>query len=127
MNVLIRAGSRINHPDSDVYRRAFQEVFSTVSPCCTLQLLCLGARLEGDVHNQALIQDILKRKKLFSKKEKRFLKQLAFVLIIKERAYAFKVFHVICSFVTYSELFMAPGFDLGKSVWNMKFIGAGYA
>ena len=50
---------------------------------------------------------------LYSKEEKEFMWNLAFVLTLKHRYIAFKLFYMIRSFITYKGIFMALGYDRG--------------
>ena len=46
---------------------------------------------------------------------------LSFVLALKHRSIAFKVFYTVRSFITFNELFMAPGYELGEdSIYHIR-------
>ena len=99
----------------------------------TLQLLCFGAAINDFAMGKDttdLIRKIDDRMNLLragkrigtslmSNEERRFMWTLAFSLTIHRREIAFKVYHMIRSFVTFHGIFMTAGYDLGKeSVWK---------
>ena len=58
------------------------------------------------------------RGQLMNDEERRFMWNLACVLVIKHPAIAFGTYERIRSFVTFHGIFMGPGYDLGEdSVW----------
>ena len=100
---------------------------------CTRLLLCLGAEIDEEAINwdkTGLLGRIETRLKyvrngnrivigLLSKKERRFMWNLACALAKKCPTIAYRFYHAIRSYITYHGIFMACGYDLGeRSVWN---------
>ena len=100
-----------------------------ISRALTLLLLCCGARIRdknisedptgllNPIHEVlGMYRDgyLYDRNILYSKEERMFMWNLSFVLALKHRSIAFKVFYTVRSFITFNELFMAPGYELGE-------------
>ena len=134
--MLVQNGADANQVNKDLYTplhlcvdRAFY--------ACTLQLVCLGARYSKDTIRLDKtgflrpIQEKLERLRnnklivhLFADEEKAFLCSVAVILAMRVRAGSSlnrKVFNIVRSYITFHNIFMAPGFDLGEdSIWRRK-------
>jgi len=99
----------------------------------TLELLCLGAKIDKDaleLDKTGLldpIEDRLEKLRngerritnLCSNEENKYKWNLAFCLTLKYKVAAFKAFYSIRSFITFHGIFMASGYDLGnESIWR---------
>ena len=99
-----------------------------------LKLLCLGAEIDEQAlefddtsllrpihdHLQTLRDGKHITTNLLSNEEKRFMWNFAFVLARKRPVIARKTYYLTRSFITYNGIFMAPGYDLGVSVWRKR-------
>jgi len=99
-----------------------------------LELLCFGAKIDKNAlkwDKTGLLVPIEERLEklrngeyritnMRSKEENEFMWSLAFCLTLKAKVPAFKVYHKVCSFITFKGIFMAPKFKRGwYSIWKM--------
>jgi hypothetical protein len=133
--LLIQYGANINAVANGGWSVLCYASCFSVSVPLTLELLCLGAKIDKDaleLDKTGLlvpIEDRLEKLRngerritnLCSKRENKFKWSLAFCLTLKAKVPAFKVYYKVCSFITYHGIFMASGFDLGnESIWRKK-------
>jgi hypothetical protein len=131
--LLIQYGANVNAVDNGGRSVLCFATFDSESVPLTLELLCLGAKidkkaLEND--ETGLLVPIEKRLEklrngerritnLCSNEENKFKWNLAFCLTLKAKVPAFRVYYKVRSFITYHGIFMAPGYGLGKeSIWR---------
>ena len=135
-NMLVRNGADVNEVNEDSYTPLHLCVDRGFF-ACTLQLVCLGARYSKDtiiLDKTGFLRPIqgklerLRNNKpivdLFADEEKLFLCSVAVILAMRVRAGSClnrKAFDIVRSYITFHNIFMAPGFDLGEdSVWRRK-------
>ena len=125
--VLILNGADVNAVDKHK-RTALHIAAQQKHVPCTLQLICMGAEIdENAIHFDKTkllrpIENSLKLlrdgkrmgKTLMSNEERRFMWNLAYVLAVKHLAIAFGTYRRIHAFVTFHDIFMVPGYDLGE-------------
>ena len=145
MHLLVRNGANVNasYVKTDWFGDGSEEKVTVLRLSsesghvpCTLLLLCCGAEIDSlsirDDKTDILpeIEHILKAqregtvkrlysKDLYSTEESEFMWNLAFALVSKDRVIAQMVFCRVRSFVTFHNIFMASGYELGTdTLWN---------
>ena len=108
-------------------------IFGVYHIHCILHLLCFGAEIDEnaiDLDVSGLLVPINDRLRLLrngnrigtslmGNEERRFMWNLAFCFTIAHREAAFKGYYAIRSFITFHGIFMAPGYNSGKtSIWQ---------
>ena len=131
--LLIQYGANINAVANGGWSVLCYASCFSVSVPLTLELLCLGAKIDKDaleLDKTGLlvpIEDRLEKLRngerritnLCSNEENKYKWNLAFCLTLKYKVAAFKAYYSIRSFITYHGIFMAPGYGLGKeSIWR---------
>ena len=145
MQLLVRNGANVNavYVKTDWFGGGSEEKVTVLRLAsesgnvpCTLLLLCCGAEIDSlsirDDKTDILpeIEHILKAqregtvkrlysKDLYSTEESEFIWNLAFALVRKDRVTAQMVFCRVRSFITFRNIFMASGYELGTdTLWN---------
>ena len=131
--LLIKSGADVNAVNNDNESVLCFVTFYYESVPLTLELLCLGAKIDKDaLENDRTglldpIEDRLEKLRngerritnLCSNEENKYKWNLAFCLTLKYKVAAFKAYYSIRSFITYHGIFMASGYDLGdESIWK---------
>ena len=99
-----------------------------------LVLLCFGTKMRDEDFKKNEVEEFLLpihelfklrsegkhiTRNLLSNEEKTYMWNLAFVLALKHRGTAYRVFQIIRSFITLHGIFMAHGYEIGEgSLWN---------
>ncbi|MDC3321142.1 ankyrin repeat domain-containing protein [bacterium] len=131
--LLIKSGADVNAVNNDNESVLCFVTFYYESVPLTLELLCLGAKIDKDALESDRtglldpIEDRLEKLRngerritnLCSNEENKYKWNLAFCLTLKYKVAAFKAYYSIRSFITYHGIFMASGYDLGdESIWK---------
>ena len=120
VNLLLQHGADVNALDR-FRKTALEWTHETRKVSCSLELLGFGADIDTVEEPIGILREIKDRlnllrvgkrigTSLMSKKEKRFMWNLAFSFTIQHRAAAFKAFYAIRPFITFHGIFMVRGY-----------------
>ena len=135
LKLLLQNGADVNAVGGLYDSTALHEAVECEQIRCALHLLCFGAQIDEKAiedDKTRLLRPINDRltllrngnrigTSLMTDEERRFMWNLALVLVIKHPAIAFRTHQRIRSFVTFHDIFMASGYGLGEgSIWRRK-------